>query len=211
MLPLARIFEGEKNHRAVARRRTHCRRGRAGPDVLALNHLGKQISIRSRNRMIEDENEDEFYETELPAPLNRSGSKIPAPIFFFARRDRTKMLPARGRSVRVGIFETAAQGTEPDRPGTAGVSHQGQLPARLRARADRGRLSRRRLVSLLRAGRAGTHHPGTPDRREIVREFCVRPKSAAVNPMGPVRLNPPALSEQFRLPPDPFFARTLGL
>lgn len=56
------------------------------------------------------------------------------------------MLPARASAGRLGIFEAAAEGTEPRRAESARFPHSRQLPARLRARAGGRGISRRRLV-----------------------------------------------------------------
>ena len=66
----------------------------------------------------------------------------------------------------MGIFETATEGTESRRAGAAGLPDEGQLPARVRARADCGRLSGRRLVSL-RDGRFVRR--ANPYPREVIR------------------------------------------
>src|ERR1035437_2966660 len=98
------------------------------------------------------------------------------------------MLPARNRLGVVGIFEAALEGVESRRPGAAGLPDEGELPSRVRARADCGRLSRRRLVSLVRAGSAGAHHSGTFDRRKNCRGICLCQNPAAVIVTG--KLNP---------------------
>src|SRR5438045_1469535 len=71
-----------------------------------------------------------------------------------------------------------AEGIEPRRAGPVGVPLQGQLPAGLRARTHRGRVSRRCVVSQLHPGSIGTDHPGTPDRRQSRGGVCLCPKSA---------------------------------
>ena len=118
--------------------------------------------------------------TELQTAVETLGlEKFRRHIFLCADQTEPKCCREGTGAGGVGIFEAAAEGTESRRAGAAGLSHQGQLPARLRARADCGRLSRRRLVSLLHAGSSGAHHPGTFDRRKNRRGICVRKKSAA--------------------------------
>ena len=91
------------------------------------------------------------------------------------------MLRARKILGVVGIFEAAVEGIRFSWRGAAGLSDEGELPARVRARADCRRLSRRRVVSLVRAGSFGAHHSGAFDRRKNRRGICVRKKSAGAN------------------------------
>jgi hypothetical protein len=67
----------------------------------------------------------------------------------------------------VGVFETAIEGIESGRAESAGLSDQGQLPARLPERADCGGLSRRCLVSFL--------HPAALER--IIQEHLIGGKA----------------------------------
>src|SRR5471030_2145022 len=92
------------------------------------------------------------------------------------------MLRARKIFGVVGIFEAAVEGIKSRRRGAAGFSDEGELPARVRARAGGGGLSRRRVVSRLHAGSFGAHHPGTFDRRKNCRGICLRKKSAKIIP-----------------------------
>jgi hypothetical protein len=96
-------------------------------------------------------------------------------------RDGAEMLRARKIAGVVGIFETEVEGIRFGRRGAAGLSDEGELPARVRARADCGRLSRRRLVSLVRAGSFGAHYSGAFDWRKNRRGICVCKKSAGMN------------------------------
>src|SRR5271155_3034235 len=91
------------------------------------------------------------------------------------------MLRARKIFGVVGIFETAAEGIKFGWRGAAGLPDEGELPARVRARADSRRLSRRRVVSRLHAGSFGAHHSGTFDRRKNRRGIRVRKKSDGMN------------------------------
>src|ERR1035441_300156 len=84
----------------------------------------------------------------------------------------------------VGISKEALEGTEPGWTGAAGLSHQGQLSASVRERADCGGLSRRRVVSRLHAGSAGAHHPGAFDWRQNRSGICLCQKPAAVIAAG---------------------------
>ena len=66
---------------------------------------------------------------------------------IFLCADQTEPMLREGtRTGRLGVFEAAVEGIGIDRPGATGLSHQGQLPARLRVRPDCGHLPRRRLV-----------------------------------------------------------------
>ena len=122
-----------------------------------------------------------FMKLEMPAVVESLGiEKFRRHIFLCADATEPKCCPREARLAVVGIFEAAAQGIGSRRPGTAGLSHQGQLPARVYARAGRGRLSRRRLVSLLHAGSAGARDPGTSDRRENCRGICLCQKPAVM-------------------------------
>jgi len=93
------------------------------------------------------------------------------------RRDEPKCCARETSLASWGIFETTAGGIKSRRRGAAGLSDEGELPARLRARAGCRRLSRRRLVSQLR--------PEVLERiiqehligGKIVGEFRVREKS----------------------------------
>jgi hypothetical protein len=91
------------------------------------------------------------------------------------------MLRARKILGVVGIFEAAVEGIKFGWRGAAGLSHEGELPARVRARAGGGGLSRRRLVSRLHAGSFGAHHSGAFDWRKNRRGICVRKKSDGMN------------------------------
>src|SRR5476651_2347838 len=91
------------------------------------------------------------------------------------------MLRARKIPGVVGIFEAAVEGIKPRWRGAAGLPDEGELPACVRARAGGGGLSRRRVVSLVRAGSFGAHHPGAFDWRKNRRGICVRKKSAGMN------------------------------
>src|SRR2546427_1151083 len=59
--------------------------------------------------------------------------KIPAPYFSLRRPNRAALRAQGERFGVVGVFEAAAQGIEAGRAGTAGLSEQSQLPARLHA------------------------------------------------------------------------------
>src|SRR5258708_7821427 len=78
----------------------------------------------------------------------------------------------------MGIFETASEGTQIGRPAAAGLSKQGQLPARVRPWTHCRGLSGSSLVSLLHAGSPGANHPTTSDRRQDRGRPCLRSKPA---------------------------------
>jgi len=86
---------------------------------------------------------------------------VPAPHFSLRRSRRGQMLRPRPGAGGLGFPEAKAEGVETDRPGAAGLSHEGRLPASLYPRAYCCRLSGRRLVPLLHPGCPGTHYPGT--------------------------------------------------
>ena len=90
-------------------------------------------------------------------------------IFLCADQTEPKCCAEGSRAEVVGIFEAALEGTESGRAGPVGLSHEGQLPARVRWRADCRRLSRRHLVSLL--------HPAVLER--IIQEHLIQGRPVA--------------------------------
>src|ERR1039457_6567837 len=104
-------------------------------------------------------------------PANR---QHPPPHLPLLRPDQAQVRTERSGPRILGISETPSGGTGPAGGRPLCLPHQGELPAHLRARSHRRRLSRWHLVSLRNPGSDRADHPGTPDRRTARRGLHVR-------------------------------------